>query len=278
MTGPVDAVVIGAGHNGLVAACYLARAGRRVLVLERRDVVGGAAVTEEIAPGFRLSTASYSLSLLRPDVHRDLDLARHGLVIMPKDPQMFVPLPDGRHFFVWRDGERTRAELARIHGPDAEGHKHWGAFWDAAVSMLRPMVESAEPPALREVERALGPEMYRMAVSGAAADTVRAFFDAPEVQGTFVGQGIIGVAAGPEEPGTAWVMTFHAIGGELCGMDGTWAYVRGGMGGVTRALAAAAEEAGVTVQTGAEVERILVEDGRARGVVLRGGRTVEAPL
>ncbi|HEU4868265.1 MAG TPA: NAD(P)/FAD-dependent oxidoreductase, partial [Actinomycetota bacterium] len=123
-----DAVVVGAGHNGLVAACYLARAGLSVRVLERRPVVGGAAVTEELMPGVKVSTASYALSLLRPDIYRDLELARHGLEFTPKDPQMFVPLPDDRHFFVWRDGDRTREELAKIHPPDADAYVRWGRF------------------------------------------------------------------------------------------------------------------------------------------------------
>ncbi len=151
-----DVIVIGAGHNGLVAACYIARAGLSVLVLERRPVVGGAAVTEELMPGVRVSAASYSLSLLRPDVYRDLELARHGLAFTPKDPQMFVPLPDERHFFVWRDETRTQDELARIHRPDAEAYRRWGRFWDEAVSLLRPFAESPSPPPPLEVERSWG--------------------------------------------------------------------------------------------------------------------------
>ena len=145
MTRP-DAIVVGAGHNGLVAACYLARAGLKVRVLERRPVVGGAAVTEELMPGVKVSAASYALSLLRPDIFRDLELARHGLQFTPKDPQLFVPLPENRHFFVWRDGARTREELAKIHPPDADAYLRWSRFWEEAVSLLRPLVESAAPP------------------------------------------------------------------------------------------------------------------------------------
>ncbi|HVL91594.1 MAG TPA: NAD(P)/FAD-dependent oxidoreductase [Actinomycetota bacterium] len=273
-----DAIVVGAGHNGLVAAAYLARAGRRVLVLERRDVTGGAAVTEDLAPGFRVSTASYSLSLLRPDVHAELDLARHGLVITPKDPQMFVPLPDGRHYFVWRDGDRTREEIARINPADADALGRWGAFWTEAVAKIRPLVEAPDPPGLDGVRAALGEELYRMAVAGSCADTVRAFFDAPEIQGPMAGQGIIGTKLGPEEEGTAWIMTFHAIGGELNGMDGTWAYVRGGMGGVTQAIAAAAREAGAEIRVSSPVSRIVTGGGRVRGVTLADGTMIEAPL
>jgi phytoene dehydrogenase-like protein len=219
--------VIGAGHNGLVAACYLARAGLSVLVLERRPVVGGAAVTEELMPGVRVSAASYSLSLLRPDVHRDLELARHGLACVPKDPQMFVPLPDERHFFIWRDEARTQEELARIHRPDAEAYRRWGQFWEEAVALLRPFAESPPPPPPLEVERELAqrgrPEVWRLAVAGSAAECVEAFFESDEVRGCFATQGIIGTRAAPREPGTAWVMGYHALGGELNGATGTYA-------------------------------------------------------
>jgi phytoene dehydrogenase-like protein len=277
-----DAVVVGAGHNGLVAAAYLARAGLDVLVLERRDVVGGAAVTEELLPGYRVSTAAYSLSLLRPDVCRDLELPAHGLSWYPKDPQLFVPLPDGRHFFVWRDADRTAAELARIHPADAEGYRRWGAFWEEAVALLRPLVEAPDPPRLGEVEALLARsgrrDVWRLAVAGSAAETVETFFAAEEVRGAFASQGVIGTAASPRAAGTAWVMGYHALGGELNGSTGTWAYVRGGMGSVTQALAAAARAGGAEVRTGAPVARILVDGGRAWGVRLRDGATVPARL
>ena len=273
-----DAIVVGAGHNGLVAACYLARAGLSVLVLERGPVVGGAAVTEELMPGVRVSAASYSLSLLRPDIHRDLELARHGLAFTPKDPQMFVPLPDGRHFFVWRDEARTRAELARIHRPDAEAYRRWGRFWEEAVTLLRPFAESSSPPPPLEVERELArrgrSEVWRLAVAGSAAECVGEFFESDEVRGCFATQGIIGTQASPRDPGTAWVMGYHALGGELNGATGTWAWVRGGMGALTAALASAAYEAGVQIRTEAPVDSVLLEEGKAAGVVTYDG-TVE---
>ncbi|HEX2178635.1 MAG TPA: NAD(P)/FAD-dependent oxidoreductase [Actinomycetota bacterium] len=269
-----DAIVVGAGHNGLVAACYLARAGLSVRVLERRPVVGGAAVTEELMPGVRVSTASYALSLLRPDVYRDLDLARHGLEFTPKDPQMFVPLPDGRHFFVWRDAARTREELARIHPPDADAYPRWGRFWEEAVELLRPFVETPAPPPPEQVERELArrgrSDVWRLAVAGSAAEVVEEFFSSDEVRGCLATQGIIGTQASPREPGTAWVMAYHALGGELIGATGTWAWVRGGMGALTGALASAAAEAGVVIRTGVPVDEILVDRGRAVGVVAGG--------
>ncbi|HVF12282.1 MAG TPA: NAD(P)/FAD-dependent oxidoreductase [Actinomycetota bacterium] len=275
-------VIVGAGHNGLVAACYLAGAGHDVHVLERRDVVGGAAVTEELIPGFKVSTASYSLSLLRPDIYRDLELASYGLSFYPKDPQMFVPAPGGRHFFVWRDQRRTIEEISRVSKKDAEAYVRWGAFWDEAVEVLRPLVETSTPPTLREVERHLSDngheEVWRMAVAGSAAEIVESFFESDEVQGAFVGQGIIGTAAGPREPGTAWVMAYHYLGGELNGETGTWAYVHGGMGAVTSALAQAAISKGAVIDKASLVTRILVEDGSVRGVEVSGGKVLDADV
>jgi phytoene dehydrogenase-like protein len=277
-----EVVVVGAGHNGLVAAAYLARAGLDVLVLERRPVVGGAAVTEELLPGCRVSSAAYSLSLLRPDVWRDLELEAHGLRFSPKDPQLFVPLPDGRHFFVWRDADRTRDELARIHPPDAGAYGRWGAFWDEAARLLRPLVETPDPPGLRDVEKLLSrnghDDVWRLAVAGSAAETVEAFFESDEVRGAFASQGIIGTAAGPRAPGTAWVMAYHALGGELNGATGTWASVRGGMGSLTQALAASARAHGAEIRTDAPVAEILIDESRAAGIRLESGGTIAARL
>lgn len=275
-----DSIIIGAGHNGLIAAAYLARRGVKAVVLERRDIVGGAAVTEEFHPGFRVSTASYSLSLLRPDIHEELALASRGLVIQPKDPQMFIPLPEGQHLFIWRDSDRTREEITRIHPPDADAYLRWNAFWDEAVALLRPMVDSPDPPNLDEVEKYLvskgREDVWRLAVAGSAAATVEEFFASDELRGAFASQGIIGTAAGPREPGTAWVMTYHFIGGEVNGADGTWGYVMGGMGSLTQKLAEAAREHGCEIRTGADVEQIIVEDGAIRGVLLRNGEVIEA--
>ena len=274
----VDVVVIGAGHNGLTCAAYLARSGMRVNIYERRDVLGGATITEELAPGFRVSTASYALSLLRPDVYRDLELERHGLVAVPKDPQMFVPMPDGDAFFVWRSAERTREEIARLHPSDGDGYERWCAFWDEAVGLLRPVFDD---PAPIDIERYLKDkgkqDVYRLAVAGSAAECVESFFEHPAVQGAFSSQGIVGTWASVRDPGTAWVLAYHALGGELYDSTGTWGFVRGGMGAVSGAIAAAADEAGAAFFKGNPVTQIIVERGRAVGVRLANGLRVFAP-
>lgn len=265
------AIVIGAGHNGLVAASYLARDSFDVTMFERRDIVGGAAVTEEITPGFRVSSASYSLSLLRPDIYRDLELAKHGLSFYPKDPQLFVPLLDGRHFFIWRDARRTVEELKRIDAHDAEAYGDFGRFWDHAVSLLRPFAEMENPLPRTHIEKLLPPEVWSLAVAGSVSDVVEKFFRSDEVRGAFASQGIIGTSLGPRHPGTAWVMAYHYLGGELNAADGTWAYVRGGMGSVTSALASTATSLGVKIALESPVEHVVVEDGQAVGVRLKDG-------
>jgi phytoene dehydrogenase-like protein len=276
-----DAIVIGAGHNGLVAACALAQRGSRVLVLEARDIVGGACVTEEIAPGFRVSTAAYSFSLFRPEIFDALELARYGLSFYAKEPRMFVPLPDGRHFFVWRDAARTREEIARIDRHDADAYERWNAFWDDVADVIRPLI-LAEPPSLGTLEKTLSDQgrsdMFRLAIAGSAADTVAEFFESDEVQGAFVGQGVIGTFAGPHDPGTAFVMTYHAFGGELVDGAATWAYVRGGMGAVTQALAARASDLGVEVRTASAASTILIEKGGVKGVEMGDGTVISASL
>jgi phytoene dehydrogenase-like protein len=247
-------------------------------VCERRDVIGGAAVTEELTPGFRVSTASYALSLLRPDIYSDLELVRHGLQAVPKDPQMFVPLPDGRSFFVWRDAERTRDELDRIRRGDGDAYREWSAFWEETVRIFRPALDSSDAVNIERYLHSLGrDDLYRLIVRGSAADLVERFFSAPEVQGAFASQGIVGTWASVREPGTGWVMAKHSLGGEIYGSSGTWGFAVGGMGAVSGALASAAREAGAEIRCGVGVEEILVADGDAAGVRTADGTVVRAP-
>ena len=265
----IDVAIAGAGHNGLVAAAYLARAGLSVEVFERRELVGGACVTEELWPGVRASPGAYTLSLLRAEIVRDLDLARHGLVVVPHEPYLFAPLPDGRRVVTWSDPRRTCAQIeADWSRADADAYGEWAGRWEAAAARARPLM--LEPADRSRWLDAVGPEI----LDGSIADDLGAI-PSEQVRVPFAIQGLIGTLAAPEDAGTAFVAFYHDLG-EAAGSPGAWGYARGGMGTVTGALRRAAEAAGATVSVATPVERLVVEDGRAVGVVLDGGREVRA--
>jgi phytoene dehydrogenase-like protein len=265
----VDAAVIGAGHNGLVAAAYLARAGRSVECFERRDVVGGACVTEELWPGVRASPGAYTLSLLRPEIIRELDLAAHGLEVSVHEPYLFAPFPDGRKVVTWSSRAATRAALERDWSTaDARAYSDLAERWARAAERARPLL--LEPADRERWVGAIGEEI----LDGPIAAELASIPSEP-VRVPFAIQGLIGTLAGPEDPGTAFVGFYHELG-EATGAPGAWGYVRGGMGAVTAALRAAAEAEGARVRLETAVERVLVDDGRARGVVLAGGEEVRA--
>jgi phytoene dehydrogenase-like protein len=255
-----DAVIIGAGHNGLVAAAYLARAGLDVLVLERREIVGGACVTEQLWPGVRASPGAYTLSLLRRRIIDDLDLRAHGLRVDVHEPYLFAPSPDGRKVVTWSDRARTHAQLERDWSrADADGYAAWAGRWERAAERARPLM--AEPADRARWLAAIGPEI----LDGSIADDL-AGIPSEAVRVPFAIQGLIGTLAAPEDPGTAFVGFFHDLG-EATDPPGAWGFARGGMGAVTQALASAARAAGAEIRTEAEVERLLPEAG---GVVLAG--------
>ncbi len=264
-----DAVIIGAGHNGLVAAAYLARAGLDVEVLERRDIVGGACVTEELWPGVRASPGAYTLSLLRRRIIDDLELHRHGLEVSVHEPYLFAPLPDGRKVVTWSSRARTAAQLATDWtGADADAYIARSVRWENAARRARPLL--LEPPDRARWLDAIGIEL----LDGSIAADLEAIPSEP-VRVPFAIQGLIGTLAAPQDAGTAFVAFYHDLG-EATDPPGAWGYARGGMGAVTQALRAAAEAAGATVRTEAPVERVLVDDGRATGVVIAGGEEVHA--
>jgi phytoene dehydrogenase-like protein len=282
---PYDDIVVGGGHNGLVLAAYLARAGERVLVLEARDRVGGACTTEETWPGFRVSTAAYVVSLFRPEIVRDLDLRRHGYEVLARDPSSFTPFPDGRHLFLGPDPDLNRREVARFSPRDAERLPAYEAMLERIARAIEPtLLETPPDPFSRRVRDLLrlartgrrflalgddGPAALEILTAPARAVLDR-WFESDEVKATLATDAIIGAWASPSTPGTAYVL-FHHVMGETNGARGVWGYVRGGMGGLSDALAAAARAAGAEIRTSARVARIAVRDGAARGVVLEDG-------
>jgi phytoene dehydrogenase-like protein len=288
-----DVIVVGAGHNGLVTAGYLARAGLTVCVLERRPVVGGACVTEEVFPGYRVSTAAYLCSLLAPRVIADLELERFGYEVLPKDPASFTPFPDGRSLTFWRDRRRTVDEIARFSTRDAEAYPAYEDLLARLGRFIGPWLLTTPPdlPPRRAADlagllrlAARGLRLDRQAFASLARimtqsvrDFLDAWFESDELKVTLATDGVIGTNGGPLTSGTAYVLFHHCLGG-VGGVPGLWGFVRGGMGGITRALAESARSRGAEIRTEAEVTRIHVVDGKARGVVLATGEEIEATV
>jgi phytoene dehydrogenase-like protein len=285
-----DAVVIGGGHNGLVAAAYLARAGRRTLVLERRGVLGGAAVTEEVFPGFRFSECSYVVSLLRPEIIRELDLPRHGLEILPLDGT-FTPMLDGGYLWRTDDPAQTRRAIYRYSPTDAEAYFEYGRAMVDMARFVKPILQMTPPdpysPSLagaRELLRmgrrfqGLTLENQRNLVqlmTSSAVDLLDQWFETDVLKATMSASGIIGTFLGIRSPGTAYVLLHHYMG-EIDGAFRAWGLPRGGTGAISLAIAGAAREAGAEIRTGAAVARIELKRRRAVGVVLADGEEIEA--
>jgi len=283
-----DVAVVGAGHNGLVCACYLAQAGLDVTVLERRDVVGGACVTEELFPGYRCSTASLVTSLFRPEIVADLDLASHGLEFIPRNPSVVALFPDERHLMLGSDEGECVRQIAKFSQADAEAYPVYGRTMRRLASFVEPYLMSPLP-SLNGDAGAVARAVLRGALElpeddlvhllellgGSAAGFLGRWFESDAIKVPLVIDGITGVDASPSMPGSAYLMLYHMTGGTEVGRP-AWGQVRGGMGGITAALASAASSHGATIRTEAPVARILVEDGRARGVVLESGEEVPA--
>jgi phytoene dehydrogenase-like protein len=288
-----DVLIIGAGHNGLTCAAYLARAGLSVKVVERRSVVGGAAVTEEFHPGFRNSVASYTVSLLHPKIIADLELARHGLRIVERRAANFLPAPDGRYLLT---GEgRTRQEIAKFSTRDAARYDAFSREIDTIADVLRGLVLEAPPNVVEGMSlRGLG-ELLRAGALGrrlgrltleeqrsllwlftrSAQDYLEGWFEGELVKALFGFDAVVGTYASPATPGTAYVLLHHAFG-EVNGRKGAWGHAIGGMGAITQAMARAAREADAEIEVDAPVAEVIVEAGRATGVVLEDGRVLRA--
>ncbi len=288
-----DAVIIGGGHNGLVTAAYLAREGRSVCVLERRELVGGCSVTEEIWPGYRVSTAAYLSSLLQEKVIQDLDLPRYGYQVDAKDPSFFSAFPDGRHLFMWQDEQQTLSEIAKFSRRDAEVFPHFEAHLErlaAAVESLLLTTPPDFPPSgigdlidyIRIGGKLLGLPSREIVglvkiFTQSATDFLDDWFESPEVKVTLATDGVIGANGGPRSPGTAYILLHHCMGG-VGGKRGLWGFVRGGMGAVAESIAASARNAGAIIRTEAAVTKILMDSHRACGVVLDSGEEIHGNL
>lgn len=301
MAGGYDCVIIGAGHNGLVCAAYLAQTGRKVLVLERRTVVGGAAVTEDIAPGYRASTASYLVSLLLPEVERELKLRDFGYRVLARNPSSFTPLPDGRSLLMGPDAELNRREIGKFSERDAQAYPRYEAWLTRVAEALEPALEDIPPDLLplpphwrrrgwrnrlanlrramkfhRSLRR-LGEDLPAALelLTGPATPILDRWFESDALKATLATDAIIGAFAPPSAPGTGYVLLHHVMG-TAGGARGVWGYVEGGMGALTVAMREAAQAHGVEVRTGVEVAQIETAGGRVSGVRLAGGERIAA--
>lgn len=288
-----DALIIGAGHNGLVCAAYLAAAGLKVTVLEQRPVVGGAAVTEEFHPGFRNSVAAYTVSLLNPKVIRDLELPKYGLRVVERRLSNFLPAQDGRYLLV--GAGRTAAEVAKFSARDAARLEQYGERLGAVADVLRDLVLETPPNAIEGSWRMALPELLRAAHVGgrlrrldmslrrellslfaaSAGDYLDGWFESDPIKAAYGFDGIVGNYASPYTPGSAYVLLHHVFG-EVNGKKGAWGHAIGGMGAITQAMAKSAQARGAVIRVGTAVREVLVEGDRAVGVITEGGETIRA--
>ncbi|HZD80368.1 MAG TPA: NAD(P)/FAD-dependent oxidoreductase, partial [Actinomycetota bacterium] len=284
-----DAVIVGAGHNGLACAAYLARTGMDVLVLERRDVLGGAAATEEPWPGYRIWSASYVVSLMPQRIVDELGLKRFGYEVSIITPDYFVPFPDGTSLTLWGDTQRDAENIARFSKHDAEAYVRFDRYFDRVARLLKDLLFVVPPnPRLGELPRWIRTAARLRGWTGrdihetirlftmSAADFLDEWFEEERVKGAMATQAIIGAWCGPMTPGSAYVLMHHWIG-EIDGHVGAWGWVKGGMGGVSTALAGVAQAAGAEIRTQAEVRRVATSHGgRAVGVELADGSSIRA--
>ena len=298
-----DCIVIGGGHNGLVTAAYLAQAGKSVCVLERRHLLGGCTVTEELRPGYRLSTAAYVISLFLPEIIRDLRLKPYGLKILPRNPSSFTPLLDGRSLLLGHDMAQNQREIAKFSARDAERYPEYNALLERVARVLDPLLSQSAPDPLplsrewrtigvskrmRDARKILGiyqalsqlgddtPAAVEL-LSGAARPLLEKWFEADVLRATLATDAIIGAFASISAPGTAYVLLHHVMG-EAGGARGVWGYVQGGMGGLADALEKACRDLRVDIERESPVESILTRDGQAFGVTLQGGGILEADV
>ncbi|MEE9217671.1 MAG: NAD(P)/FAD-dependent oxidoreductase [Acidobacteriota bacterium] len=293
MTGKFDAVIIGAGHNGLVTAGYLARAGLKVCALERRSMVGGACVTEEVFPGFKVSTTSYVCSLLSPKIIRDLEMRRYGYEVLERHPSSFSVFPNGSHLFLGGGHDMNVREIRKFSARDAGRYPEYERMLQQLGAAIEPILELTPPDVTRKrlgdvprwlslvfAARRLGRIEHMRGVgimTASVAEILDQWFESEELKSALATDGIIGAYGGPMTPGTAFVLLHHVMG-ETNGRKGVWGYVRGGMGMITQSLADSARAHGAVIRTGPEVEQIHFSGERADGVVLEDGEEIGARI
>jgi phytoene dehydrogenase-like protein len=290
--GSYDAIVVGGGHNGLVNGAYLAKAGLRTLILERRHVVGGAAITEELHPGFQFTTFSYALSLLRPQIVQDLELVKHGFMPLLMS-STFAPGEDGDYLWLTKDHDQNVREIARLSPHDADAYTQYAHDLDMVCRALKPLFDQAPPDifsddpeellALADLGRrirGLDKRTLHNAVrllTGSAADFLDDYFESELLKGYLASSSIIGTKVGPRSQGSGLVLLYHSLG-EHDGEFGSWAFHKHGNGGFTQVLARAAQSFGAEIRLEAPVQAVLTEDGRATGVALADGTELRAPV
>ncbi|MEM1304405.1 MAG: NAD(P)/FAD-dependent oxidoreductase, partial [Planctomycetota bacterium] len=302
-----DAIVIGGGHNGLVCAAYLAKAGKRVCVVERRHVLGGCATTEELWPGYRVSTAAYVISLFLPQITRDLKLKENGLEVLPRSPSSFTPLPDGRSLLMGPDAELCHREISQFSTKDAEAYPRYESLLERVAEVLEPTLSAAAPDlptlpaswrragwakrirdarqawALQSAVRKLGEDQPAAIelLTGAARPILERWFESEALRATLATDAIIGAFMAPSTPGSAYVLLHHVMG-EAGGARGVWGYVRGGMGSLSDAIAKTATQLGADIRLESPVASINTTgntaNGKAVGVTLEDGTVIESPV
>ncbi|WP_101952653.1 NAD(P)/FAD-dependent oxidoreductase [Mycobacterium sp. 3519A] len=278
MTTTFDAVIIGAGHNGLITAGYLARAGKKVLVVEARDVVGGACTSEQLIPDSTWSSCAFIASLLRPEIIAELELERYGLQMYQTEANEVSIFPDGSHLFMWKDMDRTLKEIAKFSKTDAEAFLEFGLRLKKFASILTPFLLSPAPSRSEVVaafEAAGAEDLFNELVLLSTKDLLDRYFDSEHIKGLFTFFGMISIWGGPSTPGTGYVYGHHSVG-EFKGTLGQWGFVKGGMGGITQALARSAEAHGAEIRLNAPVREVVIRGGKATGVVLESGETISA--
>ena len=283
MTNPrstYDAIVIGAGHNGLITAGYLARAGKTVLVVEARDVVGGACTSEELIPGATWSSCAFIASLLRPEIIADLELERYGLEMYQTEANEVSIFPDGSHLFVWKDMDKTLKEIEKFSKSDAGAFLDFGLRVKKFASILTPFLLSPAPSrsqVLAAFEAAGAEDLFNEMVLLSTKDLLDRYFENEHIKGLFTFFGMISVWGGPSTPGTGYVYGHHSVG-EFKGTLGQWGFVKGGMGGITQAMARSAEAHGAKIRLKSPVKQVVVDRGQASGVELVSGEIISARM